>query len=144
MGHPTTGILTGGGARCIVKEAKGHRQKMLQSKSALVWQSSGYNGVRVARPSLSSGKDGRSGIQRVGYMRSSAVVQEDAVIARGAELGVEFKPLYKDFGVDVVNMDIEQGISEAEGVLLKDALDCFKLVRFRGQDSSLEKQLEVR
>ncbi|GMH44580.1 hypothetical protein BSKO_12532 [Bryopsis sp. KO-2023] len=48
-------------------------------------------------------------------------------------LGVSFTPIHEDFGADVSVMDLDGGISEAQGALVNNALDRFLLLRFRRQ-----------
>ncbi|GMH44567.1 hypothetical protein BSKO_12519 [Bryopsis sp. KO-2023] len=57
----------------------------------------------------------------------------DDLAVDAKNLGVSFTPIHEDFGADVLGMDLDGGISEAQGALVKDALDRFLLLRFRQQ-----------
>ncbi|GMH34121.1 hypothetical protein BSKO_01955 [Bryopsis sp. KO-2023] len=57
----------------------------------------------------------------------------DDLTLQAKHLGVSFTRINEDFGAEVSGMDLSGGISEAEGALVKNALDRFLLLRFRQQ-----------
>ncbi|GMH38869.1 hypothetical protein BSKO_06767 [Bryopsis sp. KO-2023] len=74
--------------------------------------------------------------------RNRAVAADD-VATQAESVGMTFVPLHGDFGADVQGVDLKGGISEAQGAVVKDALDRFRLLRFRGHDITPDEETQL-
>lgn len=77
---------------------------------------------------------------RKGLAHGRGVGQTDA---KARETAMEFRPLHRDLGVEVIGFDVSAGRSAADVAALVSAYDRHKLLLFRGRAVSPERQLEI-